>query len=165
MACQIIPIKDWEHKGQDDWRTHRHSYREWLQPAAPGEGRVLRRVVRDPLEACFDQAEELLAGVEDEDAPPPASEAALRRAQRFVRACASAAQRLGHKIPVPAVSLGPDSSVDVFWRVGAFEILVNFPSAADAPATFYGDDRGVQQVRGTITGDDPLLIPWLIPPR
>ena len=89
--------------------------------------------------------------------------AAFERAARFLRTYAEEAQRRGHELPVPAISVGPKGSVDVFWRLGEFELLVNIPCDAEQPAPFYGDDRS-SVIRGEL-GADPStrLLAWLIP--
>lgn len=160
MACPV-PIA-WDYENEDDWRLHRVQHGDWYKPAP--EGRRVYVDLRDPIDVCLEDAEELLVGTDDEDAPLPASEVALRRAQRFVRKSARAAKRMGRGISVPMISLGPDRSVDVLWRAGTFEVLVNFPPVAEEPATFYGDDKSQQVIRGSIAAEQPLLLPWLITP-
>ncbi|MEA2527710.1 MAG: hypothetical protein QOF73_4937, partial [Thermomicrobiales bacterium] len=67
--------------------------------------------------------------------------------------------------PVPAISPGPDGSIDVTWRVGRRQVLINVPPAGEGPAVFSGldaedKDRSVEGRIGTDKNQEWLLT-WL----
>ncbi len=52
--------------------------------------------------------------------------------------------------PVPRIAPGPNGSIDLHWKREAWELLVNIPANVTDMAVFYGDDYGVQKIRGSI---------------
>ena len=101
----------------------------------------------------------------DEQGSPKYAESTWQRACDFlVRHARLARQRLGRELPAPAILPGPGASIDLHWKLPSFELLVNVPSDATRPATFYGDDHGVLCIRGNLNaaGDVPGLIVWLL---
>jgi hypothetical protein len=91
----------------------------------------------------------------------------LNRAIGFVRAHDVAAARMGYRLVPPRILPGPDASIDILWRAGAFELLINFPANPASEVTFYGDDKRGSVIRGTLRSIDtpPVsLVPWLITP-
>ena len=115
-------------------------------------------------DAIRDSADLLhVAGHSDEAAPAIDPNARIR-AIAFLRTHADEACRRGYTLAVPRILPGPDGSVDVHWELDDFEVLLNFPVDAGAPATFYGDDRRQGgAIKGTIAARDRRsLLPWLI---
>ncbi len=87
-----------------------------------------------------------------------------RRATAFLMAlCRHAWATTGDGVPVPMIGPGPKGSIDIHWRTGGFELLLNVPRDPAAPAGFYGDDYGNIKIKGTINlaSSHPCLIQWL----
>src|SRR5207249_3186795 len=85
------------------------------------------------------------------------------RAISFVRASAEAYMRLTSRpLPAPRISHGPDSSIDILWRSGAREVLINVPDSPDEPADFYGDDgpQHTETIKGIFNPASPNV--WLL---
>ena len=67
--------------------------------------------------------------------------------------------------PAPAITPGPDGSIDMVWRAGDRGLFVNIPEAPDNIATFYGKDR--RQEHDFIQGELDLshesawILAWL----
>jgi hypothetical protein len=40
----------------------------------------------------------------------------------------------------PAISAGPDGSVDLYWTAAPYGLLLNVPADSQQPATYFGDD-------------------------
>ena len=40
----------------------------------------------------------------------------------------------------PAISAGPDGSVDLYWTAAPYGLLLNVPADPEQPATYFGDD-------------------------
>jgi len=51
------------------------------------------------------------------------------------------------KIETPKIYHAPEGGIDLYWENKRFNLLINIP-AGHAPATFYGDDYGVQVTEG-----------------
>lgn len=68
----------------------------------------------------------------------------------------------GRVVPTPAVGPGPKGSVDLHWLTDQFELLINIPSDPEEPLPYYGDDFGVEKVKGTIVPGAPssFLAAW-----
>ena len=64
---------------------------------------------------------------------------------------------------VPSIMPGPGGSIDVHWKNKSFELLINFPPAPGAPATFYGDDYGTIVIKGQLDpmSKNPGMLLWL----
>jgi hypothetical protein len=90
----------------------------------------------------------------------------LNRAVGFVRLHSVSAAKLGLRLRAPRILPGPDGSIDILWRSGGFELLINFPADPSVSVTFYGDDKRGSVVRGTLSSDTPTvsLLPWLTAP-
>jgi hypothetical protein len=92
------------------------------------------------------------------------SEETLNRAVAFLKTHIEWAWRSrGGKAPVPTIGIGPDGSVDLYWREAAWKLLVNVPADRAALATFYGDDYDRQRTKGSFD-PEALSIPiiaWL----
>ena len=90
----------------------------------------------------------------------PVSKETLERAKRFVRPYISHSPTSNDVRILP----GPDGSVDIHWKNGKRELLLNVPAAENEPASFYGDDYGKIRIKGTIDLDSihPSVLGWLI---
>ncbi len=122
----------------------------------------------NPLERAIEASRSLISVPQDwdDEGAPPCDESAWERGVAFLRSHAQAATRFGESLPVPRILPGPDGSLDLHWRLGNFEILLNFPTDPRQPASFYGDDRGKSSIRGTIldSSGEATLLPWLLKP-
>jgi hypothetical protein len=70
-------------------------------------------------------------------------------------------------IKPPVISAGPAGSIDLYWAVETYGLLVNIPAAPDQPSTYYGDDRSNPETNRT-SGEvkpnrsvDPGILMWL----
>jgi hypothetical protein len=52
--------------------------------------------------------------------------------------------------PTPRIGSGPDGSIDLHWKRKTWELLVNIPADPAQMAVFYGDDYGVQKIKGSL---------------
>lgn len=87
------------------------------------------------------------------------------RARRFLLASAMwLLETLDLSLPPPDIGPGPDCGIDLHWRADSFELLLTIPDDENAPASFYGDDRGSVKVKGSTAlradGKNPLLL-WV----
>jgi hypothetical protein len=101
----------------------------------------------------------------DDQGSPRYSEATWRRASEFLLRQADLARvSLGRELPVPKILPGPNASIDLHWKVPGFELLVNIPSDAAQPATFYGDDYRNSCIRGNLNPAEEVrgLVVWLL---
>lgn len=64
---------------------------------------------------------------------------------------------------VPRINPADQGSIDLFWKKAERELLINVPADADAPASYYGQDRYGNTTSGLIhTGSPPVaLAGWL----
>lgn len=87
----------------------------------------------------------------DEAGSPPISRSTWTSAVAFV-VLHAALLWVRSKVVIPPLRVlaGPGGSIDLHWRTGARELLINIPAVDSAPATFYGDDFGSDQRRGSI---------------
>jgi hypothetical protein len=117
--------------------------------------------VRDPsLPSELDHIEEairnsrwVLAIELDDDAGVTErySEATLDRAGEFLRRHALWLwSNHGVVIDAPRLEPGPNGSIDIHWKTGRYELLVNIRSDPSARAGFYGDDYGTISIKGTL---------------
>jgi hypothetical protein len=70
----------------------------------------------------------------------------------------------GIAFPAPQILPGPMGSIDVLWKTEKFELLLNIPSDPSVEASFYGDDRGNIQIKGTLDTSkaNAGLLVWLM---
>ena len=105
----------------------------------------------DSLRAEITRAEEMVGHPECDDDVLAYSRESLDRAIVFLRAQASQFRKMYNShAPVPQIGPGPDGSVDLHWKQKSWELLVNIPSKNNEMASFYGDDYGVQIIKGTL---------------
>jgi hypothetical protein len=58
---------------------------------------------------------------------------------------------------LPIIAPGPDSSVELYWKIGKVDLIINFPADNLKIATFYGDDQNSTVLRGTFPVEKPQL--------
>lgn len=107
-----------------------------------------------PWYAAVEQSRYFLAWADDwdDEGSPAYDEAVWRRATDFVLHTATTVfQRYGVLVPAPRILPGLDGSIDIHWRGGLREMLLNIPpaNAADLPS-FFGDDRKGTELRGQL---------------
>lgn len=94
----------------------------------------------------------------------PYSEDTFKQATAFLRNYAiHSLKRFGTAIAAPRILPGPDGSIDLHWKRHGHELLVNIPASSEQLASFYGDDFGSAQIKGTFdVGTYNLgLLGWL----
>lgn len=118
-----------------------------------------------PLERAIETSRwilDLRAGWDDEGALPCAQ--AWHRATDYLRRQAQwVFERLGVVLDAPDLMPLADGSVDIHWDLDPCELLINVPSDASRPASFYGDDRGSLNIKGTLATEsfNEGLLQWL----
>jgi hypothetical protein len=91
--------------------------------------------------------------------------ATWERACDFLRKNSALAHRkFQRELPLPKTLPGPESSIDLHWKMSAFELLVNVPADCKEPGTFYGDDYAGLSIRGTLNTAAEVqgLVVWLL---
>jgi hypothetical protein len=89
----------------------------------------------------------------DEELSKTCSKSAWKKAVKFLTR--ESQQIL--EFPVPDILLGPDGSIDLYWKTTNFELLVNIPEDSKS-ASYYGESKlGV--FKGTFDSDS--LLPGL----
>lgn len=58
-------------------------------------------------------------------------------------------QSFHYVIDRPKIYDGPHGSIDMLWRTDHYRWLINFPEEYTQPASFYGDDFKLDQIKGT----------------
>jgi len=123
-------------------------------------------VESEELSAEIERAKEILALPEDWDGEGSASYSAptFARAVEFLKTHSQYLRDFGLVMPVPTITAGPDGSIDIHWKRASWELLVNIPVDGRKMASFYGDDYGVQQIRGTVNPEtcNSGLAAWLM---
>jgi len=100
----------------------------------------------------------------DEQGSPGYQESTLERARHFVW---TSALRLWEafelSIDIPRILPGPDGSIDIHWKHGQRQLFANVPADDDKPATYYGDDRSQNVVKGSLdtSAQQEWLLLWL----
>ncbi len=107
----------------------------------------------DPeLKAEIERAGNILSLQEDWDGEGSIaySKDTLDRAVKFLASHSDFLwKKCGLYPPVPTIGPGPEGSIDLHWRRGSWELLVNIPSDPNEMAVFYGDNYGVQKIKGS----------------
>lgn len=120
--------------------------------------------VREELEAELRQASQVLQLHEDQDVQAiPYSAETLARAVAFLRTHIEWLWRsYGVKMAIPTIGLGPNGSVDLYWKKQSWELLVNVPPIG--PATYYGDNYGREKNKGSFDPEklSTSVIAWLM---
>lgn len=129
-------------------------------------GSVKTVSVFEPVERAIDASNYIRELREDWDGQvgrPYVSET-LDRAIQFVREYAVLLSlKFGVIVSAPRILPGPDGSIDIHWKSDKHELLVNVPSNPEEPATFYGDDYGSVNIKGSfkLSSTNLGLIGWL----
>jgi hypothetical protein len=129
---------------------------------------VLERLSVDAypeLEAEIKHAEQMVEEDEEYEDEPTYTGETLNRAISFLTAQLAQVKEFGCEfVPVPKIGPGPDLSVDIHWKQEKWELLVNISADSDELATFYGDDYGVQKIKGSVdpTAPNNGIILWLM---
>ena len=103
------------------------------------------------LTAEIDRVEGLIENPHQENEAQPSldSKQALDRAATFLLSQSARLKTMcGLPAPVPDIDLGPAGSIDIHWKRGDWELLVNIPAATGELAAFYGDN-GSQKIKGS----------------
>ncbi|HMF32542.1 MAG TPA: hypothetical protein VKK79_14055, partial [Candidatus Lokiarchaeia archaeon] len=80
----------------------------------------------------------------DGEGTPAFDTLTVNRAIAFLKKLAFNLFRLTQTILIsPKILPGPEGSIDICWRTSEFQLLINFPADATEPATYYGNDYGV----------------------
>jgi hypothetical protein len=97
----------------------------------------------------------------DEQGSPGYSESTWARGVDFIWSNVRGVWKdRGVSIDAPRILPGPDGSIDIHWKTDAYELLVNMPAVASQPATYYGDRRGQNMIKGTIDTSQQQI--WLL---
>jgi hypothetical protein len=66
------------------------------------------------------------------------------------------------RLEAPRISPGPDGSIDLHWKTSQRELLINIPAEEDQLASFYGDNKAGQIVKGFlhISKGNQWLLMW-----
>lgn len=64
----------------------------------------------------------------------------------------------------PTISPGPYGSIDLHWETSERELLIKIPANLDEPASYYGDDRRKNKIKGTldISENNEWILLWLM---
>ena len=102
----------------------------------------------------------------DGEGSPAYSSATLDTAEEFLKILSTYVWgQLESDLPVPTIAPGPEGSVDIHWKRREWELLVNIPPAgSNEPAVFYGDNYGVEKIRGSFDPKEVSLViaAWLM---
>jgi hypothetical protein len=121
----------------------------------------------EKLKAKIDQARKAILGLADDwdgEGSQSYSCATFDRAVTFLTAHSDYLRQFGLDLPIPSIGPGPGGSIDLHWKRASWELLVNIPADVDKMASFYGDNYGVQKIKGNL---DPKtyntgLAAWLM---
>ncbi len=85
----------------------------------------------------------------DEQGSVSYSEATWQKAAQFILLNAIAMfKENGIKMSEPAISNGPEGSIDILWQEGNRTLLLNVPNG-DGSLSFYGSDSNGSEIKGT----------------
>ncbi|MBI2819318.1 MAG: hypothetical protein HYX73_04995 [Acidobacteria bacterium] len=126
----------------------------FLDALAKSDVHVVGEVdIYEGLKAEIEQAKQILELEDDWDGEgsPGYSADTFNRAISFLTMEAEGLwESWGIRLPVPRIGPGPEGSIDLHWKQPSWELLVNIPADANEMATFYGDNYGVQKIRGSL---------------
>jgi len=100
----------------------------------------------------------------DEEGSPKYLRETWNAATQFVRKTALLYKKeVGKWINAPKITPGPDGSIDVRWKNSKRSILVNFPANSITPADFYGSDKQIDVIKGTLnlSSQNHWILQWL----
>lgn len=110
----------------------------------------LRSIFRDIAE-CIKSSEKILELGDnwDGEASVGYSEDTLRNAINFlVEYSKKIFQEEGVIIQAPRITPAPEGSIDLFWEQPEYDLLINIVAAPSNLATFYGDDKKEEVIKG-----------------
>ncbi len=101
----------------------------------------------------------------DGEGSPAYTEATWSRAIKLILDSATrlySSQRI--QVAAPDILPGPDGSIDIQWRHGKRDLLINIATKSDEPATYHGDGDDANVVKGTLetTAHNDWLLLWLM---
>jgi hypothetical protein len=118
------------------------------------------------LKTVINEARQILQYLDNWDGEGAArySLETFERAESFLNAHSGFLRQFDFELPIPNIGAGPNGSIDLHWKSPNWELLVNIPADPTKMATFYGDNYGVQKIKGSV---DPKtynlgLAAWLI---
>ena len=64
---------------------------------------------------------------------------------------------------IPDIFPGTEGDIDIDWKLDTFQLLLTIPQDPNKPAAFYGDDYGINKIKGIfdIKKLDSVIVPWL----
>ncbi|HLG13013.1 MAG TPA: hypothetical protein VJH03_00595 [Blastocatellia bacterium] len=100
----------------------------------------------------------------DDEGSPAYEESTWARALDFLTLNAITLWR--HRavwVCAPRILPGPQGSIDLHWRTGGRELLVNIPASLSEPADFYGDNGSCNVIKGKLdtSEDNEWILLWL----
>jgi len=120
----------------------------------------------EELQTEIEKAKKILELTNDWDGQGAESYASdtFDRAITFLAAHSDFLKQFGLALPVPHIGAGPNGSIDLHWKSASWELLVNVPADMTKMASFYGDNYGVQKIKGSVDPKtcNPGLAAWLM---
>lgn len=123
------------------------------------------------VETTIRQSQWILDVADDEDEGEQIAETTLTRANELLRRMVIEAwHRYDIRVKAPIISPGPDGSVDLLWKTGKRELLVNVSANDTDSVSYYGNDRtqpdgpihnSVEGIAAISAKNDWLLV-WLM---
>jgi hypothetical protein len=90
----------------------------------------------------------------DGEGSEPYSKDTLDRAVDFLKRHVNGLwESYGIECPVPRIGPALNGSVDIHWKQPKWELLVNIPAGDRSVASFYGDNYGIQTIKGSLDPD------------
>jgi hypothetical protein len=92
------------------------------------------------------------------------SEGTLNKAIKFLEENAKNYFRSsGLWVTAPEICPGPNGSIDLLWKLENRELLVNIPVDENSLADYYGDDLGINTIKGklNLTEKHEWILMWL----
>lgn len=100
----------------------------------------------------------------DEEGSPNYSEGTWKTATQFIRKTAFQFKKETDRwIDAPKITPSHDGSIDVRWKSSERSLLINFPADSSSPATFFGSDKNIDAIKGTLnlSSQNHWLLKWL----
>lgn len=93
------------------------------------------------------------------------SEKTLNKAIKFLEENAKSYFRSsGIWVTAPDICPGPNGSIDLLWKLSDRELLINIPVEENSLADYYGDDLGINTIKGKLdlTEKHEWILTWLM---
>jgi|SRR5579859_5684297 len=126
--------------------------------------KVADLVVKDVVDAV-EQSERIFHVVDFDEDEAVCKHATWQRATEYLLKSALHLWHSHHtKLAAPRIWYEPDGSIDLHWRVQHRELLINIPEEEAMPASFYGDNKAGQIVKGRLdlSNNNQWLLMWLM---